>query len=54
MEHDVISILNRGDKKADESFMYFIIENVVKKCFRNLMLKFIAPVSFFAKPEMNV
>ena len=39
MEHGVIYNVNRRDKKTDKSFMHFIIENVVKKCFCDLIVE---------------
>ena len=38
MEHGVIYSVNRGDIKTDKSFMHFIIENVIEKCFRDLII----------------
>ena len=56
MEHGAIYNVNRGDKKTDGSFMHFITENFVEKCFRDLIIEIHPPrfQLFFSKPEMNV
>ena len=56
MEHGIICNVNCGDKKTDEIFMHSVIEKIVKKHFRDLIVKSIPPVFnfFFSKPEMNV
>ena len=43
MEHILIYSVRRGDKKADEGFMHFIIESVVQKCFRDLIAEIHPP-----------
>ena len=56
MEHGVIYNVNRGDKKTDEGFMHLIIENVIEKCFRDLIIEICPPrfQLFFSNHEMNV
>ena len=56
MEHGGIRSVRCGDKKTDESFMHLIIENVVQKCLRDLIVEIHPPLSniCFLKPEMNV
>ena len=39
MEHGAICNMNRGVKKTDYGFMHFIIENVVEKSFRDLIIE---------------
>ena len=43
MEHGAICNVNCGDKKTDESIIHFVIENVVKKCFRDLIVNIHPP-----------
>ena len=38
MEHGAIYSVNCVGKKTDGGFMHFIIENIVKKCFRDLVI----------------
>ena len=54
MEHDVICNVSRGDKKTDENFMHLVIEGVIEKPFRDLIVKIHPPRFqhfFFRNPK---
>ena len=54
MEHGMICNIDPVDKKIDESFMHFVIKNVVEKRFRDLIVEIHPPrfqQFFFRNPK---
>ena len=43
MEHDAIRSVRCGDKNTDEGFMHLVIESVVQKCLRDLIVEMHPP-----------